>query len=154
MMAVTFSYAGSRQVRRDAFYVENEPLTKEDRFSKASQNIKHSPRKIRNTATPMYFKAYGVAATFCPTSPRRNETRKKGVAFVLRRSWRRVCNATAHEWHSLQGNVAAWRQFFGVSREDNCDVFEKSFCGAINIGGECFAEFFSADKIHRQTHNP
>jgi hypothetical protein len=74
MMAVTFSYAGSRQVRRDAFYVENEPLTKEDRFSKASQNIKHSPQKIRNTATPMYFKV-------------------SGVAFALRQAWPTIRNA-------------------------------------------------------------
>ena len=116
--------------------------------------FKHSPYKIRNGATPMYLKVSDVASTFCPTPPRRNETRKTNVAFVLRRSWRRVCNAPDHERHGLQGNVAAWRQFFGVSREDNCDVFEKSFCGAINIGGECFSGFFSADKIHRQTHNP
>jgi hypothetical protein len=43
--------------------------------------------------------------------------------------------------------------FWGVEG-DNCDVFEKSFFGTINIGGECFAGFFSVDKIHPQTHNP
>ena len=89
--------------------------------------FKHSPQKIRNAATPMYFKVSGVASIFCPITLRRNETRKKSVAFVLRRSWRRICNAPTLEWHGVWGNVAAWRQFFGVSREDNCDVFEKSF---------------------------
>ena len=136
------------------YRVEHCQIHKLKLFRFPEEVFKHPPRIIRNAATPMYFKVSGVASIFCPITPRRNETRKKGVAFVLRRSWRRVCNAPTHEWHGLQGNVAAWRQFFGVSREDNCDVFEKSFCGAINIGGECFSGFFSADKIHRQTHNP
>jgi hypothetical protein len=44
--------------------------------------------------------------------------------------------------------------FLGCRGRTIATVFEKSFCGTINIGGECFAGFFSVDKIHRQTHNP
>jgi hypothetical protein len=136
------------------YRVEHCQIHKLKFFRFPEEVFKHPPQKIRNTATPMYFEVSGVAPTFCPIPPRRNETRKTSVAFVLRRSWRRICNTPAHEWHGLQGNVAAWRQFFGVSRETIATVFEKSFCGTINIGGECFAGFFSVDKIHPQTHNP
>ena len=44
--------------------------------------------------------------------------------------------------------------FLGCRGRTIATVFEKSFCGTINIGGECFAGFFSVDKIHPQTHNP
>jgi len=47
---------------------------------------------------------------FCPLPSRRNETRKFGVAFVLRRPLRIVRNAQTHERHSPQVDVAAWRQ--------------------------------------------
>ena len=121
------------------YRVEHCQIHKLKFFRFPEEVFKHSPQKIRNAATPMYFKVSGVASIFCPITLRRNETRKKSVAFVLRRSWRRVCNAPAHERHGLWENVAAWRQFFGVSREAIATVFEKSFCGTINIGGECLS---------------
>jgi hypothetical protein len=47
---------------------------------------------------------------FFPIPSRRNETRKFGVAFVLRRPLRMVRNARAHERQGLQTDVAPWQQ--------------------------------------------
>jgi hypothetical protein len=47
---------------------------------------------------------------FFPIPSRRNETRKFGVAFVLRRPLRIARNAQTHEPHGLQVDVAPWRQ--------------------------------------------
>ena len=88
------------------------------------------PEKIRNGATPKWLKASCVAFTFCslPSIRTQRDTRKFGVAFVLRRPLRIVRNARAHERQGLQVDVATWRQIWVVTGASIATFLKKAFC--------------------------
>ena len=89
--------------------------------------FKHSPYKIRNGATPMYLKVSDVASTFCPSLPRRNETRNRAL---------RLCcvgrggeSATPQPMDSMarRGTLRRGGNFLGCRGRIIATVFEKKF---------------------------
>jgi hypothetical protein len=79
-------------------------------FEFLPKKVSSYPPKNAQRRNTHVFQGLWRGVKFFPHPPRRNETRKFGVAFVLRRPLRIVRNAQTHERHSLQADVAAWRQ--------------------------------------------